>query len=181
MGLIQEVQTLNIRQARKEQEEQKKLEEIKRIQAQKQLEKEQKQAEKELKIALENDLKGCFEKCFERDGIEKGYINLCLKSTRDEIILNIGKNTEERYFINKNYERILKQVKIIYENDQKAKNKILQMQLLEQQKEQQTQNRKAKLHTKLVSIFFIIVNPITIILFLLILGYFKIALPILNN
>ena len=137
----------------------------------------QKQYEKDLKIAIENDLRNTFEKCFERDGLEKGLINLSLKQTRNEILQNITNSSFEYDFINNNYERILNKVKKIYENDQKARNKILAMQLQQQQQEQQKEDKKTDLYKALLKIFFVLFNPITIILYVLIWGYFTFALP----
>lgn len=133
---------MNIREARKEQEQKKRLEEIKKIEEKKEKEKEQKQYEKDLKIAVENDLKNCFMNCFEREGLQKGYINLRLLSTRKEIIENVGENFAERQYIDENYEKILSKVKQIYENDQKAKSEYMQLQLLEEQQKQQEEEQK---------------------------------------
>ena len=150
MGLLAEVQTMNIRQALKEQEEkekeQKRLEQIKKIEEKKQQEKEQKQFEKDLTKAVEEDATKCFCKCFDRDGLELGYINLCLKSTREEILKNVPESIEERYFLDANYERLLNKVKKIYENDQKAKEKLLQIEL----QKQATQNQKKQATKNLI-------------------------------
>lgn len=192
MGLITEVQELKseYKKARKEAEQAtKKAEELqKKLDKKNEEKEEQKKYEKDLKKAVENDLITTFERCFERDGLEKGYINLRLKSTRDEILKNIPEGDQEWHYLNDNYEKILNKVKKIYENDKKAKEELMQNVLskqLEQQKikqeEKQKQEKKTNLYITLINIFFLLVNPITIILFLLILGYFKIALPILNS
>ncbi len=121
-------------------ENQKEVERLQRKLEQAKEEKEnQKQFERDLKIAIENDLKNCFYNCFENEGLEKGFINLSLKTTRDEIIQNVGENEIERNYIDNNYERVLNKVKKVYENDQKAKNIILAYQL-QQQNEQQKLN-----------------------------------------
>ena len=103
-----------------------------------------KQYERDLKIAVENDLKRCFYNCFDREGLEKGLINLSLKTTRDNIIQNVGENEIERNYIDNNYEKILNKVKKVYENDQKAKNSILAYQLQQQQIKEQEQEKKTK-------------------------------------
>lgn len=120
--------------------------EVERLQRQLERAKEEKenkkQYERDLKIAVENDLKNCFYNCFEREGLKKGLINLSLKATRDEIIENVGENEIERNFIDNNYEKILNKVKKVYENDQKAKNTILAYQLQQQQIKEQEQEKK---------------------------------------
>ena len=122
--------------------------EVERLQRQLERAKEEKenkkQYEKDLKIAVENDLKRCFYNCFEREGLEKGLINLSLKVTRDEVIQNVGENEFERNYIDNNYEKILNKVKKVYENDQKAKNTILAYQLQQQQIKEQEQEKKGQ-------------------------------------
>lgn len=118
---------------------------------------EKKQYERDLKIAVENDLKRCFYNCFEHEGLEKGLINLSLKVTRDEVIQNVGENEFERNFIDNNYEKILNKVKKVYENDQKAKNTILTYQVQQQQQEKQEREEKER---KKIIIFDIIGNII---------------------
>ena len=114
-----------------------------------------KQYERDLKIAVENDLKRCFYNCFENEGLEKGLIHLSLKITRDKIIQNVGENEIERNYIDNNYEKILNKVKKVYENDQKAKSIILSYQLQQQQIEEQEQEKKSQ---KWITIFNIIGN-----------------------
>ena len=105
---------------------QKKVERLQRqLEKAKEEKENKKQYERDLKIAVENDLKNCFYNCFENEGLEKGLINLSLKTTRDEVIQNVGENEFERNYIDNNYEKILNKVKKVYENDQKAKNTIL--------------------------------------------------------
>ena len=133
--------------------------EVERLQRQLERAKEEKenkkQYEKDLKIAVENDLKRCFYNCFEREGLEKGLINLSLKVTRDEVIQNVGENEFERNYIDNNYEKILNKVKKVYENDQKAKNTILAYQLQQQQIKEQKQEIKQQ---KWINTFNIIGN-----------------------
>lgn len=140
----------------------------------------QKQYEKDLKIAIENDLHNTFEKCFERDGLEKGFINLSLKQTRNEILQNIANSTFEYDFINNNYEKILNKVKKIYENDQKARNKILIMQLQQAQQENQNEEIKMQQHKKIFTLFLILILPI-LILCGLIWSYNAFAKPVFEN
>ena len=153
MGVLtMEIERLNktIEENQKEVEKlQKKLEKAKE-------EKEnRKQYERDLKIAVENELKRCFCNCFEHEGLEKGLINLSLKTTRNEVIENIGKGEWEKNYIDNNYEKILNKVKKVYENDQKAKNTILTYQLQQQQIKEQEQEKKDK---KWITAFNIIGN-----------------------
>ena len=140
----------------------------------------QKEYEQGLKIAIENDLRNTFEKCFDRDGLEKGYINLSLKQTRNEILQNITHSTFEYDYINSNYERILNKVKKIYENDQKAKNKILTMHLQQMQQEQQSQDIKINRYKKITTTFLILIIPI-LILIGIIWSYNKFAKPVFEE
>lgn len=184
MGLISEVGGLKkeYRQARKEaQEATKKAEELrKKLDKKKEKEENQKIYERDLEKAVAHDLRHTFEKCFERDGLEKGFINLSLKATRDEILNNIPESDIEWHYINENYEKILNKIKKIYENDQKAKNYIINMQT-EQEKIKNT--NKTILINILYNICAFIFSPFSLILFFLgffIWGYFYFAIPILN-
>ena len=165
--------------------QQKQIEEIKAIEKRKRKEAEKKQQlkeyEKEYFKAVENDLKNAFEKCFERDGLAKAYINLCLLETRKEILKNIPETASEYDFINNNYEKILEQVKKRFENDQKAKNALQQIQAKAKQEQKERENKKTQILYKICSIIF---SPLTLILFvivLLVLGYYKFAAPILGG
>lgn len=84
-----------------------------------------------LKIAILEDLEGVFYRCFERDGLYNGLINLSLLSTRNDILKNLPKSTFEGKIINDNYDKTLNKVKKIIEADEKAKY------LLELEKEKQ--------------------------------------------
>lgn len=52
-----------------------------------------------------------FKRCFKRDGLELGYQNLSLKSTRDEILQNISESTIVRTYLDNHYEKILNDVR----------------------------------------------------------------------
>ena len=119
---------------------------------------------------------------------KSGYINLSLVTTRKEIIENVAESTIERDYIYNNYEKILNKVKKIYENDEKAKNAYLQMQMKEkiehQLEEEKTHQTKYLIQNILINIFKTICSPIGLILFFLILfiwGYFAFAVPVLNG
>jgi len=141
LGLIQEVQELKMEYKKAKQEAEKATKQAELIvkkQAQaKERKQNQKEFERDLKKAVEDDLREIFEKCFERDGLEKGYINLSLKATRDEIMKNAAKSALEVYYINTIYETTLNKVKKIYENDLEAKIKLEQ---IAKQKEAQKWN-----------------------------------------
>ena len=62
-------------------------------------------------LTVLEEVQNCFRRCFQRDGLELGYTNLSLKSTRDEILQNIPENTVERFYLDNNYEKILNDVK----------------------------------------------------------------------
>ena len=177
MGLIQEVQALNKQNTQEQEKLQKKVDALtKKLERAEQLKEYQKDEFK----AVENDLKNCFSSCFDKEGLKAGSINLHLKATRDEILKNIPETTLEYDFIDKNYEKILAQVQKIYENDAKAKEKILQAKLaedlqqeLEKKKEEEEKNKR-----KWWQILFIILGKIfkyTIgIVFVIIYSIFKI-------
>ena len=143
--------------------------EVERLQRQLERAKEEKenktQYERDLKIAVENDLKNCFYNCFEREGLEKGLIHLSLKVTRDKVIQNVGENEIERNFIDNNYEKILSKVKKVYENNQKAKNTIIAYQLQQQQIKEQEQEKKDQKYMTIFNIIGSILKWICIILF----------------
>lgn len=62
-------------------------------------------------LTVLEEVQNCFRRCFQREGLELGYTNLSLKSTRDEILQNIPENTVERFYLDNNYEKILNDVK----------------------------------------------------------------------
>lgn len=142
--------------------------------------------------AVENDLINTFKRDFEKEGYRKAIINLNLKVTRDEILQNVPENSLEIEWIDNNYERILKKVAKIYENDEKAKQQIMQTQLAQVLKEQaekkaieeaksKKEEEKANLFFNIANIIAFIFNPITIIILFFIIGYFAFALPVLNG
>lgn len=128
-------------------------------------EKTQKEYERDLKIAVENDLISTMKGYFEREPFQNACINLSLASTRQEILDNVPESEFERNWIDKNYERIFNKVKKIYENDMKAKQEIQNMILQEQLKQQQIENEKDAKFENGVKIFFDILKWICIIIF----------------
>lgn len=141
----------------------------------------------DIKISTEK-LKQYFYNRFKNADYKTVLLNLYNVEERERIINKLAENQEEAYFYNNIYESTLKNISKIFRNNDeykkeqaRQKEEELQEQLKKQLEQQQKDNQKIKKYKTLVNIFFIFVNPITIIIFLLILGYFKIALPILNS
>lgn len=141
----------------------------------------------DIKISTEK-LKKYFYNRFKNADYKTVLLNLYNVEERERIINKLAENQEEAYFYNNIYESTLKNISKIFRNNDeykkeqaKQKEEELQEQLKKQLDQQQKDNQKIKKYKTLVNIFFIFVNPITITIFLLILGYFKIALPILNS
>lgn len=140
----------------------------------------------DIKIAIEK-LKQYFYNRFKNADYKTVLLNLYNVEERERIINKLAENQEEAYFYNNIYESTLKNISKIFKNndeykkEQARQKEELQEQLKKQLDQQQKDKQKVKKYKTLVNLFFIIVNPITIIIFLLILGYFKIALPILNS
>lgn len=137
----------------------------KQLEKAKEEKKTQKEYERDLKIAVENDLISTMKGYFEREPFQNACINLSLASTRQEILDNVPESEFERNWIDKNYERIFNKVKKIYENDMKAKQEIQNMILQEQLKQQQIENEKDAKFENGVKIFFDILKWICIIIF----------------
>lgn len=195
MGIISEVQKIKKEYKQAKMETEKATKKVKELTKKLEVAKEEKQNkreyERDLKKAVKDDLITTFQRCFDRDGLRKGYLNLSLKATRDEILENVPENDLEGHYVDDNYERILNKVKKIYENDQKAKEELqkieLQKQLttaLDQQRIQQEKKKKEEkkldIFYLLTNLFFWIFNPISIII-LLILGYFVFAEPLFEK
>lgn len=133
-------------------------------------------------------LKEYFYSTFKNNDYNTTLLNLYNVEERERIINELAENQDEAYFYNNIYEKTLKNIQVIFKNNneyikaeqtkqQEALKKVLQ-------KEHEQQEKKLKqinTYKTIVNIFFLFINPITIIIFLLVLGYFKIALPILNS
>lgn len=124
-----------------------------------------KEYERDLKIAVENDLISTMKGYFEREPFQNACINLQLADTRQEILEHVPESEFERNWIDKNYERIFNRVKKIYENDMKAKAQIQNIILQRQLEEQQIQEEKDAKFENGVKIFFNILKWIAIIIF----------------
>lgn len=170
----------------KEQQEKEKLAEIRRIQRKEEIEKEQKDFEKGLIIACENDLKNSFDKMFTNNKHDtKLQIQITLSTlqkidTRNAYLNELGKAGVLIYdYLDKNYEKILNKVYEKWENNVKSiefqKNMQRKIEENKNKLEIQKEQQKIKIYKLLVNIFFILVNPITIIIYLLIIGYFVFA------
>ena len=125
----------------------------------------QKEYEKDLKIAVENDLISTMKGYFEREPFQNACINLQLADTRQEILNNVPESEFERNWVDKNYERIYNKVRKIYENDMKAKQQIQNMILQKQLEEQQKQEEQDAKFENSVKIFFNILKWVAIIIF----------------
>lgn len=184
MELLAEVQKLKSEYKKAQQDSEKATKEVEKLQKQlnklKEEKEDQKQYEKDLKKAVEEDLKRTFKNCLERQGLEKGYINLCLNETRTNIIKNVAESSIESEYIDQIYESTLNKVKKIYDNDEKAKQALLQLQMQEQIKQQQAKKERTNIYYNLMNILFLLFNPVSLIIILFIAGYFFIASPILK-
>lgn len=171
----------------KEQQEKEKLKEIRKIEQEKEIKEEQKEYEKGLFIACENDLKNSFDKMFANNGHNtKLEIQITLSvlqrvETRNAYLNEFGKAGVLIYdYLDENYEKILNKVYKKWENNIKSIEfeKNIQQKIEESKKnqEQQKEQKKIAMYKLLINIFFILVNPITIILYLLIWGYFAFAI-----
>lgn len=170
----------------KEQQEKEKLIEIERLQRKQEIEKEQKEYEKGLIIACENDLKNSFDKMFNDN---KHNTKIEIQTTlsilqkidiRNTYLKEFGKSGVIVYdYLDENYEKILNKVYKKWENNIKSiefeKNIQQQIEEYKNNQEQQKEQKKIAIYKLLINIFFILVNPITIILYLLIWGYFAFA------
>lgn len=105
-----------------------------------------KQAEKDYKIALKNDLYMFFYSHFEKmlkDNfpLEQIYNNLLILKNRNEVIKNYGENSLEYDFLNEIYKKELKKVYSIYLDSQKSTEelqpKITYWDMLKEQKQQE--------------------------------------------
>lgn len=170
----------------KEQQEKEKLIEIERIQRKQEIEKEQKEYEKGLIIACENDLKNSFDKMFNDNKhntkieIQTTLSILQKIDTRNAYLKKFGKSGVIVYdYLNENYEKILNKVYKKWENNIKSiefeKNIQQKIEANKSNQEQQKEQKKIAIYKLLINIFFILVNPITIILYILIWGYFTFA------
>ena len=120
-------------------ENQKEVEKLTRqLEKSKEEKKAQREYERDLKIAVENDLISTMKGYFEREPFQNACINLQLLSTRQEILDNVPESEFERSWVDKNYERIFNKVKKIYSNNEKAKLEYEQLKM--QQEEELIQN-----------------------------------------
>lgn len=164
MGVLtMELEKMN-KELEKNQKEVEKL--TKQLERAKEEKKTKKEYEKDLKIAVENDLISTMKGYFEREPFQNACINLSLASTRQEILENVPESEFERNWVDRNYERIFNKVKKIYENDYKAKQEIQNIILQKQLEQQQIQEEKDARFENGVKIFFTILKWICIIIFL---------------
>lgn len=93
--------------------------EIEQLTKKKELEKEQKQYEKDLLIACKNDLtefmNRIFEKSLDENGVDKTTLDIILLKfydieTRNKCIAEYAKTSQEQYYLNQEYDKILHSV-----------------------------------------------------------------------
>ena len=137
----------------------------KQLEKAKEEKKTQKEYERDLKKAVEHDCIECMRRDFEKEGFTNACINLQLVTTRQAILENVPESEIERQYLDDNYERIFNKVKKIYANNEKSKEQI---QLLQNQKQIEEQQRQEEQDTKFengIKIFFNILKWICIIIF----------------
>lgn len=191
MGLLAEVQTMNIRESRKEQEQKKRQKQIEKIQKQKETEKEEKQYLKDLTTACKNDLKAEFENEYKQIGTKAKYYFYDIE-IREKTIKNIlnyyNENTTNLYdYLDANYIKLLNEIDKKYqynEEAQKAKRQELeklnatlnqrqiQMQNTNTQKKQQNKETIKNIIFNLLQYTFSLPGMIILIFILIIAGYF---------
>ena len=136
-------------------ENQKEVERLtKQLEKAKEEKKTQKEYERDLKIAVENDCINCMRRDFEKEGYTNACINLQLAKTRQDIIENVAESEIERQYLDNNYERIFNKVKRIYENDEKAKKRYLELETQKQLEEIQKQEEKKQEHNSIIIAIF---------------------------
>lgn len=168
MGYIEEKQkmlSLEYRKAKQDAEKAQKEMEQKQKELEKSKEEKQTQREyqRDLKIAAENDLKQAFYNVIDKYGIEKGFIYLHLKTVHDDILTQVPENHEELYYLDKNYYTILNKVQDVYIKDFNAKRII-------EQKNQQRKNNYLNIVAFIIMFPFKILKYITIFFLMIILG-----------
>lgn len=179
------------RELEKNQKEVEKLE--KKLELARQEKENKKEYERGLLKAVENDLINTFSRCFEDEGLENGYINLRLKSTRDEILQNVPENEIEARYIDENYEKILEKVKKIYKNDFEAKQELQEKMgdiycntdnnIIEGYERSLKLEKDNKTFDFLITLFSILI-PLAVvggIIAFFVWGYFYFAVPVLNG
>ena len=114
----------------------------------------QKEYERDLKIAVENDCINCMKRDFEKEGYTNACINLQLAKTRQDIIENVAESEIERQYLDNNYERIFNKIKRIYENDEKSKKRYLKLETQKQLEEIQKQEEKKQEHNSIIIAIF---------------------------
>ena len=137
----------------------------KQLESAKERKKTQKEYERDLKKAVENDCIECMKRDFETEGFYNACINLQLLSTRQAILKNVPESEFERQYLDDNYERIFNKVKKIYANNEKSKQQIHQIELRKQFEKYQKQNESDEKFEKNVKTFFNILKWICIIIF----------------
>ena len=123
----------------------------------------QKEYQRDFKIAAENDLKQAFHNVIDKYGIEKAMIYLNFKTVREDILKQVPENSEELYYLDNNYYRILNKVQEIYIKDFNAKRVI-------EQKKTQKQNTLLNILAFTILFPFKILKYIVIFFLMILLG-----------
>ena len=154
---------------------QKRQEQIKKITQKKEQEKEQKEYEKGLLIACEEDLRNSMNRVFERlleeNGSNKQTLDLVLMqyynvNTRNACINEFGKTTAERNHIDKIYDKTLKEVFNKWEKHvEYCQLQVLQkdQNLKELQREKLEKEIKRKVYYKILTIIAVVLFVISLI------------------
>ena len=154
---------------------QERQEEIKKITQKKEQEQNKKEYEKGLLIACEQDLKNSIDSVFQKVLEENNYTDIAYNTvlmqyyninTRNACIAEFGKTTLEQNYLEKNYNKILKEISKKWENHVK----YCQVQELIEQQKQEEQDLKFENGVKT---FFNILKWIAIIIFIPIFILFK--------
>lgn len=151
----------------------------KKLEQQKEEKKTQKEYERDLKIAVENDCINCMKRDFEKEGYKLACINLQLAKTRQDILDNVPESEFERNYLDKNYERIFNKVKKIYENDMKAQEQKQQLIIEKQIEEQQKQEEETKNSIGYKILIGLLVAGTTIFVLIRFFAIFGIALAVI--
>ena len=100
--------------------------------------------ENDIKAALLEDLQNEFLEVFKINGFKLGFTKLLILENRTKIINKLCKTTEERYIINSNYDKVLKQAGKIAQNDELAKNAINELNKVLENKEQEDKEKEER-------------------------------------
>lgn len=160
------------KQKAKEREEQENLKEIAKIERKKEQEKERKQYEKDLKIACYHDVKNSFDRVFEKANLKNELeLNTLVTQlynieTRNEYIKMFGETVAQQDYIDKIYDKTLKEVY----NKWKNHLQYVELQQIKEESKKQEEISNSTAFKILMSIVFVGVLIWLLIKFALIVG-----------